>query len=305
MVKISTSTYNDLADDFAMPGKNSVLSLYWLGQAGFAIRWKNWRLLIDPYLSNYLAKKYRDHEFSHQRLMPPPVRLEQFKEVHFVLCTHSHSDHMDPETLCPLAEHNPQCRFIVPRAELIEANRRGIAAEQVIGTNAGERIELSDEITIAAIPSAHEELKLNERGEYYCLGYLLHFGNICVYHSGDCVPYAGLEKLLWRPLVGDFSPPQAPHLALLPINGRDAYRTAHNVLGNFTLQEAVSLCKNTGIPNLVGHHFGLFDFNTVDVDEVKSQISQLPPGVRVWLPEIGRRIDCTLETQSATTEEVF
>ena len=31
----------------------------WLGQAGFALRFGGMRMLIDPYLSNSLAEKYR------------------------------------------------------------------------------------------------------------------------------------------------------------------------------------------------------------------------------------------------------
>ena len=52
-------------------------------------------------------------------------------------------------------------------------------------------------------------------------------------------------------------------IALLPINGRDEYRSQNGVPGNFTVTEAVQLCRSAGIPELLCHHFGLFDFNTV------------------------------------------
>ena len=34
--------------------------LWWLGQSGFLLQWKGKRVLIDPYLSDSLTKKYAD-----------------------------------------------------------------------------------------------------------------------------------------------------------------------------------------------------------------------------------------------------
>ena len=33
---------------------------WWLGQSGFLLQWKGNRILIDPYLSDSLTKKYAD-----------------------------------------------------------------------------------------------------------------------------------------------------------------------------------------------------------------------------------------------------
>lgn len=38
--------------------------IYWLGQAGFIIEMAGYRIIIDPYLSNSLAEKYKDVSFS-------------------------------------------------------------------------------------------------------------------------------------------------------------------------------------------------------------------------------------------------
>ena len=35
--------------------------LWWLGQSGFLLQWKGKRVLIDPYLSDSLTKKYVDN----------------------------------------------------------------------------------------------------------------------------------------------------------------------------------------------------------------------------------------------------
>jgi L-ascorbate metabolism protein UlaG (beta-lactamase superfamily) len=57
-------------------------------------------------------------------------------------------------------------------------------------------------------------------------------------------------------------------LALLPVNGRDLHRAGNGVPGNFTLAEALALCEAAGIPTMIAHHWGMFDFNTVTREEL-------------------------------------
>ncbi|MDR3211754.1 MAG: hypothetical protein LBU79_07550, partial [Planctomycetota bacterium] len=52
-----------LAELLATPAPAGRLYLYWLGQAGFAIRSPETLILVDPYLSDFLAKKYRNAHF--------------------------------------------------------------------------------------------------------------------------------------------------------------------------------------------------------------------------------------------------
>ncbi|MCP4283497.1 MAG: MBL fold metallo-hydrolase, partial [Gammaproteobacteria bacterium] len=223
-------------------------------------------LLIDPYLSNFLAKKYKGKEFPHVRMMDPPLAPEEVRNITLVLCSHKHSDHMDPETILPIARNNPDCTFVIPQAELAWGYELGLPDSQIYGMNAGETYTPVDDITIKAIPSAHEELKMNARGKHHFLGYIVTLGDVTFYHSGDCLPYPGLEEWLQ---------PQAADVALLPVNGRDEFRRSRNVPGNFRLEEAVALCHQANIPIMLGHHFGMFDFNTVDPDEAEQRFQQI------------------------------
>jgi NAD(P)-dependent dehydrogenase (short-subunit alcohol dehydrogenase family) len=52
--------------------------------------------------------------------------------------------------------------------------------------------------------------------------------------------------------------------AHVAVNGRDAARLAAGIVGNFTLEEAVGLAGELGFAAALGHHFGMFDFNTID-----------------------------------------
>lgn len=255
---------SDLATLLAGPCPAQEPALAWLGQAGFLIRWGDFRLMIDPYLSDSLAKKYAGTQFPHRRMMPPPIRAEAVANLDAVLCTHAHTDHMDPETLGVLAAANPRCRFVVPRAAVHTAADRGAGGNRSIAINAGEEVLLAPGLRLHALASAHEELQTDEQGNHHFLGYVLGFGDTVLYHSGDCVPYPGLAQALAA---------QKVQWAILPVNGRDPFRREHGILGNFTFAEAVTLCAEAGIGAMIACHFGMFDFNTVDEDWLDRQIA--------------------------------
>jgi L-ascorbate metabolism protein UlaG (beta-lactamase superfamily) len=236
----------------------------WLGQAGFALRAGDRRLLIDPYLSDHLALKYAGKEFPHVRLMPPPVDAGALCELDLVLCSHRHGDHMDPGSLPLLVRNNPRCRFVVPRAERECALDLGLNESQLVLANDGDSVCVSESLEIRVIASAHETLQTNARGEHHFLGFILLARGITLYHAGDCVVYEGLAERLREERVD---------IALLPVNGRSASLTARGVLGNMSFPEACDLCAAAGIDLLVPHHFGMFAFNTADPAELRRQIA--------------------------------
>lgn len=253
--------------------------LAWLGQAGFAIKFKDKLLIMDPYLSDYLSKKYKGKLFPHIRLMEIPLRPEKISNLDYILCSHAHSDHMDPETLTILSNYNPNCKIIVPAAEIEETVKRGAIKNQIIPLNDGKTIELEKKIKIIGIGASHEVLKINEKGEYHFLGYIFDFNGLRIYHSGDCIPYEGLTEKI-RDLQID--------LALLPINGRDEYRLKNNIAGNFKIPEVIELCEHSGIEKLIVHHFGMFAYNTVTEDELNELKKRSSAKFEIIIPEINQ-----------------
>ncbi len=237
-------------------------------------------MLIDPYLSNHLGKKYTGKEFSHDRMMPAPIEAGEIRDLDLVLCSHRHGDHVDPDTLNILAKNNPRCRFVVPRADLDYALEIGLDAARLIGTNDGETVRVNDSTNISVIASAHETLEVNEKGEHHFLGFVLRFNGVAVYHSGDSLVYEGLTERL-RPM--------GIRLALLPVNGRSERLCSRGIVGNMTFAEARDLCLAAGIGLLVPHHFGMFSFNTVDPVELEKQIACVDrKKLQCLLPEADR-----------------
>ena len=259
------------------PEKSSI-ALWWLGQAGFAIETGGCRILIDPYLSDSLAVKYAGTEFPHIRMMPPPIQPGELENVDYILCSHSHTDHMDPGTLPEVLNANPQCRIAIPRSMLNYALEIGLPERSLRPVNSGETIQPCPEIQAKAIPAAHETLRVDESGNHHYLGYIIKTPWMNLYHSGDCVPYPGLGGVI-----------KAEHIdvALLPVNGRDEYRLNKGILGNFHSQEAVELCRVAGIKVLFPHHFGMFDFNTVPIESLKLEVAMIANETQMIIPEPG------------------
>ena len=246
------------------PARGEVV-LYWLGQAGFLIDGDGFRMLIDPYLSDSLAEKYRGTHFPHTRMMAAPLEPAALDRLDLVLCTHHHTDHMDPATLRPIAQRFPGVKFVVPAASIDEALKRsGAGIDRLIPVNALERIQVLRDCFVSPVASAHETVEVDGHGRHKWLGYVIEAAGVRLYHSGDCVPYEGLAAGVAR---------HAPDLALLPVNGRDTQRSGNGVPGNFTLDEAIEIAKAAQASSLIAHHYGLFDFNTVSPESIDARIS--------------------------------
>jgi L-ascorbate metabolism protein UlaG (beta-lactamase superfamily) len=254
--------------------------LYWLGQAGFIFRSPSVTWAIDLYLSDRLAEKYRDHEFSHQRMMPAPLSLTELPGLDFIFCTHHHGDHLDGPTLEWVAANRPGTRFIFPAGIAKEVSLLALPPERILWAEADRPIKLASDFEVTPLPSAHEVFGHDATGRHRFLGYMFQCGPLKFYHSGDTVPYDGLTERLAA---------LGPKLALLPVNGRRRELSERNIAGNFSLREAIELCGGARVPVMIAHHFGMFAFNTVDPTLIDEAAREASPEVKVLRAETGIR----------------
>ena len=256
----------------------SRLHLWWLGQSGFLIQWQGHHLLIDPYLSDSLTKKYAGTNKPHVRMTEPILAPQRLDFVDVVTSSHNHTDHLDGETLIPLWKANPNLTVIVPRANVdFAAERLQVPPDRLTPIRAdGEAINVHP-FRFHAIPSAHEALEQDENGDHRFLGLIVQAGGRTIYHSGDCVPYAGLVERLGKWKID---------LALLPINGRDP---ARGVPGNFTAQEAAQLGKRVEAGLVIPCHYEMFEFNTVSPEGFIRAAKEI--GQNYHLLKCGERLD--------------
>ena len=247
---------DDLLKDIKKAEKDqSSFSLWWLGQSGFLVQWQGKHLLFDPYLSDSLTKKYADTEKPHVRMTELVIDPTRLDFIDLVTSSHNHTDHLDGETLIPLFKANPNMQMVIP-----EANR-GFIADRLkmnggvfIGLNDGDTKEV-DGFDFTGIPAAHNDLDRDENGCCKYMGYIVQFGNNCIYHSGDT---------LWHDDIVAALKPYKIDVAILPINGNDSKR---KVAGNLNAKEAVKLGKLIKAKLVIPCHYDMFTFNTADPED--------------------------------------
>ena len=227
-----------------MDASKNRVSLAWLGQMGLRITVNGTTILVD-----YFASAYPE------RRVVPPIPAEAVRGVDAFLGTHDHLDHIDHGAWRTWASACPNARFVFPSMHRQFVLSDGIPAERLLPIDAGQEVRVG-EVTIRAIPAAHEFLSPDEQGRYPCLQYIIEGGGRRIYHAGDTLRYEGM-----LPALKSFGPIDA---ALLPINGRDGRRYRGDCIGNMTFQEAVDLAGELRPGLVIPGHWDMFADNSGD-----------------------------------------
>jgi L-ascorbate metabolism protein UlaG (beta-lactamase superfamily) len=232
--------------------------LWWLGQSGFLVKARGRFLLLDPYLSDSLTRKYADTDKPHvpmTRRVVDPVRL-RFVDV--VTASHGHTDHLDAETLREVLGDRTQ---LVCPSEIADPARERSGVEPVTLRD-GESTRIAG-FTIERVPAAHEELS----GAF--AGFVVTSGPHRIYHAGDTV---------WHDAIVERVRPHEVTVALVPINGRAPER---GVAGNLDGAEAARLAHAIGAQVAVPMHYEMFEFNTAPPDAFVREAERIGQAVRV------------------------
>ena len=234
------------------------LAIWWLGQSGFLVGYRGEFLLLDPYLSDSLTRKYAGTDKPHVQMTARVVDPARLDFLNAVTSTHTHTDHLDADTLLPLFEASPRARLVLPAANVeFAAHRLGVGhRHRFVPLTDGESAGVG-RFSIQLVPAAHESLA----PEF--AGFIVTAGPHRIYHSGDTVWYAGMEDRL-QPLRID--------VALLPINGRAPER---RVSGNLSGPEAAQLARTIGARWVVPCHYEMFAFNTATPDAFVAECKKL------------------------------
>lgn len=243
------------------------IAIFYLGQVGFLIKYKDTYTVIDAYLSDYVDKNCSNDIVKWVRNYPAPIDALELDFVDYVFCTHGHSDHADPETLGKIASVNPKAKFYMSAAITDKIESYGISKDRIIALGCDSVYHISDDIKVTPVPAAHEVLHCDENGNYLEVGFRFEFGDTVVFHGGDGCPYDGLEQRL-----------DGCDVLMLPVNGRDYYRTnVMNIIGCFNAIEAATIAKNVGADLLIPTHFDLYDVNCISASEFTEKLYKVNP----------------------------
>ena len=203
------------------------MKITWLGQGGFLFEKGDYKIVIDPYLSDNVVtvnpKNYRR----------VPVK-EEFLHIKpdSILITHNHLDHYDPVTLdYYMKDTDKNVEFLGSYSSYNEARKYG-GDHNYILVEPKTEWTLSCKVKVTAVKAYHSEL--------YAVGYILEDDSKKYYITGDTLYNEDIFELI----------PKDIYCLFLPVNG---------VGNNMNMVDAERFAEKVNAKYTVPMHFGLFD----------------------------------------------
>lgn len=196
------------------------VALAWLGQAGFILKSPQGHILaIDPYLSNSCKAIGESINVNMDRQIPAPMRPRDLVRCDTLIFSHSHQDHVDPETIQPYLKAGGQSAIIAPHEAAARLKSLGVPPDKLTLTWPNQTHTAGDFTLKAtfAIPLGGDDLTH--------VGYLVQVtGGPRIYFTGDTdyneilplsvAPYEpDIMVSVINPAFRNLSPAQAAQLA--------------------------------------------------------------------------------------------
>jgi L-ascorbate 6-phosphate lactonase len=211
---------------FAVP--EGRVTVWWLYQAGIVVKTPGGVIaLVDAYLSDAVARSYGIERMAPALLDPAEV------DADVILASHSHEDHLDPDSIRPFFSHT-KTRFVGPPLAVAKVRAAGVEAGRTTPVGRGDEVGLGD-LTISAVAANHV---FAPEPVPDAVGYVLRSGPVSVYHSGDTLFDEQIE-----------ADTRGVTLSLVPING---------TAGNMNVSEAADLARRQGPTVAAPFHYGLW-----------------------------------------------
>ncbi|MBO9126054.1 MULTISPECIES: MBL fold metallo-hydrolase [unclassified Rhizobium] len=225
-----------------------------VGHASMLVQVAGLNILTDPVWSDRVSP------FSFagpKRVTAPGIRFEDLPKIDLVLVTHNHYDHLDVATLKRLqAAHRPH--FITPLGN-DTIIRRAAPDAKISTVDWGDRIAISDAITLDAEPAHHWSARgTGDRSMALWASFVISTPSGKIYHVGDTGFHDGINYRSAGEKHGPF------RLAILPFG---AYEPRWFMQGQHqNPDEAVHGMQLANAAHVAGHHFATFQLTDEAMD---------------------------------------
>ena len=232
------------------------IALWWLGQSGYLLKsHEDEYLMIDPYLTETISKGYPP--YVHVRLVPPVLSPARLKIPLHVFFTHTHQDHLDPNTVVQLA--GEECRrFYGPVDVTNRLLTLGIPRERVAVIDQPLQIGTFKVTPVKAVHSCPS------------YGYLITCDGHTLYFSGDTSLFCEMAELRGRNV----------DVAFLCINGQ---------AGNLDCASAVYAASLIRPRIAVPNHYGMYADNTAEPTRFAKMVQDQLDGIQVRILKEGEK----------------
>ena len=233
--------------------KGSV-ALWWLGQMGYLLKTPAGTVLsVDAYLTNSCQKIGESMGLNMDRRVPVFIQPEELEVDHF-LCTHSHQDHADPETIGRLRKPAIQT-FVGPGLACESFVRCGVEKAKINQVYPGGKWQVSDVVVHGTFALPTDDSDLNH------MGFVLAAENgPRIYITGD-TDYSDLLAHVRK---------LEPDLMIACING------GFNNMSHWEAAELAAMLKpKVAIPC----HYDMFPDNAADPQQFRASLRCRAPDV--------------------------
>ncbi len=239
-----------------------------LGQAGLRFDLDGLVVYCDPYLSDSVEKLDGP---AHRRMVPAPMAPGDVTDAAWVLVSHEHLDHFDPDTLGPLAKASPKSRFVVPACVAAPLARLGVEPGRIV-TAGRSWIGLGPRTRAMPVPACHPTVEPDGDG-YRAHGYVLEHAGRRAYVAGDTSPHPDIVQAVRAAGGAD--------VGFIPVNERNVYKERQGIVGNMSAREAFAFAQELGVKTLVPIHWDMFRTNCVEPEEVQVLHERTKPPFRL------------------------
>jgi L-ascorbate 6-phosphate lactonase len=262
-MKTPTELWREIEQARVQPG---TVVLWWLYQGGVAVKTPGGTVvLIDPYLSDSVTRSY-----GLPRAVTAPLDPAE-ADADALLATHSHEDHLDPDSIGPFLSHQ-RMRFVGPPMAAEKVIASGVEAARTTAVHPGDVIGIGD-LSVRAVHARHM-FGLEPTPD--AVGFVLECDGVRIYISGD-TEYDS-------EIIADTRGVSA---ALICING---------TTGNMNAHEAAMLAWQQGAKVAIPFHYGLWhdpDYGegaTLDPRLFASTYRRLEPAGQVHILEAAQPV---------------
>lgn len=261
-VGFAVGAYKDLdekvevPEDFVYPQKDTELKannpkVTWVNHCTFLIEHNGFNMLTDPIWSHRcspvsFAGPKRQHE--------PGIDLNALPDIHMVLISHNHFDHLDRQTVLYLKKKFPEIFWMVPKGVKRWFKTHGI--HKVAEFSWWEHLTLlNNQVKVTAVPAQHFSGRhLMNLNQTLWSGFVVEFlgQNKKVYFVGD----TGYNPVQFKQIGERFG---HMDLSLIPIgtySPREFMGPVH-----IAPVESVHIHRDVGSKLSVGSHFKTFNLS--------------------------------------------
>ena len=217
------------------------VTLWWLGQSGVILKSPGGKVVvIDPYLTNSCKAIGEQVGVNMDRMVPPPLAPADMAGFDLYAITHSHGDHLDPETLAGYRAAGGAGPYLAPAETVAALRKLGVPDDQIVMTWPNHAHRVGD-VTVratVAIPLGADDLT--------------HVGYLVIVDAGPTVYVTGDTG--FHEILADAAAPHHPDVLMTVING---------TFRNMAPAEAARLAKLLDVRVAVPCHYDLFPDNSL------------------------------------------